>query len=559
MGQAKLEVIDVSMEELEEILHRIETNQSTPEDHKTIREFIESHIHLLALLKDKDTSIGRLRKLLFGDQTEKLAAVLGGSAEEGSAPSSEDGDDSASTEDSASAEDSKPPPKGHGRNGADAYSGAETIRVPHESLQPGDPCPECQDGTVYETNRPRVLIRIVGQAPVEARVYKLQRLRCSLCGKVFSAAVPPDAVGEKHDVTVASMIALLKYGCGLPFNRLQGLQRYLGMPLPASTQWDIVHGAVPIISPAYEELIRQGAQGDVLHNDDTPARILELMGQRAKQHSFAAECLPGSGKKPASARRGLFTSGVVSLSAGHRIALFFTGRQHAGENLQDVLAQRAAGLNTPLQMCDALSRNMPADLATIVANCLAHARRHFVDVVEHFPVQCRHVLEALSVVYKNDAEARKQNLSPEARLRLHQAESGPVMEKLHHWLTEELDQKRVEPNSGLGQAITYLLKHWEKLTRFLQVPGAPLDNNLCERALKKAILHRKNALFFKTQNGAHVGDIYMSLIHTCELNQANPFDYLTELLRHPEAVAAHPDRWMPWNYRESLEPLQPAA
>ena len=106
------------------------------------------------------------------------------------------------------------------------------------------------------------------------------------------------------------------------------------------------------------------------------------------------------------------------------------------------------------------------------------------------------------------------------------------MEELHAWLTRQFEERLVEPNSSLGGAIAYMLKHWEKLTLFLRVPGAPLDNNICERALKKAILHRKNALFYKTANGAHVGDLFMSLIHTCELCGANPFDYLTELERH---------------------------
>ena len=102
-----------------------------------------------------------------------------------------------------------------------------------------------------------------------------------------------------------------------------------------------------------------------------------------------------------------------------------------------------------------------------------------------------------------------------------------------------------------------MLKHWEKLTLFLRVPGAPLDNNICERALKKAILHRKNALFFKTANGAHVGDVFMSLIYTCELCGANPFDYLTELERHAGELAEDPQRWMPWNYRQTLDALTP--
>ena len=121
-----------------------------------------------------------------------------------------------------------------------------------------------------------------------------------------------------------------------------------------------------------------------------------------------------------------------------------------------------------------------------MANCLAHGRRQFVDVADRFPEECRHVLEALAVVYHNDAVARKQNLSPQARLEFHQAHSGPTMEELRLWLVQQFDQRRVEPNSALGGAIAYLLKRWDKLTLFLRVPGAPLDNNLCERALKKA-------------------------------------------------------------------------
>jgi transposase len=156
------------------------------------------------------------------------------------------------------------------------------------------------------------------------------------------------------------------------------------------------------------------------------------------------------------------------------------------------------------------------------------------------------------VVYRNDAIARERQLSPEARLQWHQEASGPTMQQLHDWLTRQLDERLAEPNSALGGAIRYILRHWEKLTLFLRQAGAPLDNNSCERALKKAILHRKNALFYRTENGARVGDLFMSLIYTCQLNEANPFDYLTQLQRHADRVAASPALWMPWNYRAAL-------
>ena len=234
------------------------------------------------------------------------------------------------------------------------------------------------------------------------------------------------------------------------------------------------------------------------------------------------------------------------------MALFFSGRRHAGENLAQVLKLRAAELPPPIQMCDALSRNLPGELQTILAHCLAHARRQFVDVYDRFPEPCRHLLETLAIVYRHEARAQEQQLSPEARLRFHQEHSQPTLRELHAWLTRQLDEKLVEPNSALGGAIRYMLRHWEKLTLFLRQAGAPLDNNACERALKKAILHRKNALFYKTQNGARVGDLFMSLIYTCQLNQVNPFDYLTQLQQHDEQLASRPERWLPWNYRAAL-------
>jgi hypothetical protein len=178
-----------------------------------------------------------------------------------------------------------------------------------------------------------------------------------------------------------------------------------------------------------------------------------------------------------------------------------------------------------------------------------------VDVVTNFPDECRYVLETLREVYRTDARVRAEGLSPEERLRVHQQESGPRMEKLEVWLREQIEQGHVEPNSGLGEAIGYMRKHWKELTLFLRVPGAPLDNNICERGLKKAILHRKNAMFYKTENGARVGDIFMSLIHTSELCEVNAFDYLVALQRHTDAVEKNPSAWMPWNYTEALAAL----
>jgi transposase len=558
-------IIELDMDELKDLLQRAEAALDE-KDYETIKAVVESYAYIAELVGGKNITIARLQKMLFGASTEKTAAVIGdgadsetGSSDEPGPPPDEDtvtdspgeADSETRTEDAAAASS-----KGHGRNGADAYEGAEKVEVPHESLQPGDSCPDCGQGTVYDMRRPGVLVRITGQAPVQAKVYRLQKLRCNLCGKIFTAQAPEGIGSQKYDATVGSMIALLKYGSGMPFNRMEGLQGNLGIPLPASTQWGIVCDRARRLEPVYAELLRQAADGDVVYNDDTGVKILELIGKRARQGALAEGAVEGG--VGAKQRTGLFTSGIVSMREGRRIALFFSGRKHAGENLKDVLAQRAADLAPPIQMCDALSRNLPAELETIVANCLAHGRRQFVEVAGHFPEQCRHVLEVLAVIYGNDATARKRNLSPMVRLEFHQAESGPTMAELHAWLSRKFEDRLVEPNSSLGGAIAYMLKHWEKLTLFLRVPGAPLDNNICERALKKAILHRKNALFYKSTNGAHVGDVFMSLIYTCELCRANPFDYLTELERHAGRAASNLRDWLPWNYRETLEGIEDA-
>jgi len=554
MKRVQPKVIELPRNEVEELLQRA-AEALNPEDYQLIKAVVESYAYLTDLVEDRSTTIQRLRKLLFGASTEKTRTVFNTPPDQagpGTAPpATAPGDDAEGTPTS----EAVAPRKGHGRQGAADYAGATKIPVSHTSLHAGHACPECQRGTVYESAHPGVLVRFAGQAPLHAQIYELQKLRCNLCGHVFTAEPPPGVGNEKYDATAGSMIALLKYGSGLPFHRLEGLQASLGLPLPAATQWDIVQDLAERIEPVYEELIRQAAQGEVLFNDDTTIKILELMGKRAATRRLATTVVTDASASESAAtgpaeRRGMFTSGIVSTNGGRRIALFFSGRQHAGENLADVLTHRAAPLGPPIQMCDALSRNLPADLRTILAHCLAHGRRQFVDVAERFPTQCRHVLDQLAEVYKNDALACEQKLSPEARLQYHQAHSGPVMERLKNWLTPQFDDLLVEPNSALGEAITYLLKHWEKLTLFLRQPGAPLDNNVCERALKRAILHRKNALFFKTCHGAHVGDVFMSLIHTCQLCGANPFDYLTALQNHAAELSPNPARWMPWNYRD---------
>jgi transposase len=524
---------DIDVGELTAILERAAAGALSPEERDKLKAALDTLAFLTNEIGSKGASILRLRQMLFGASTEKTDKVFP------PAPKDTGTSDEPATSGGAEGKQSERRP-GHGRNGADSFKGAVKVCVVHGTLHHGDRCPECLKGKLYTQAQPAVLVRIRGMAPLSATRYELERLRCNLCGEVFTAAAPTGVGEQKYDHSATAMIALLKYGCGLPFHRIEKLQRNLGIPLPAATQWELVAAAADTLRAALHEMIRQAAQGEVVHNDDTTMKLL----------AFGTSPFPED--EPGPERTGVYTTGIVSRTAAHDIALYFTGRRHAGENLGRVLKERAAALPPPIQMCDALSHNVAGEFDAIVANCIAHARRKFVEVAASFPEQCRYVLETLREVYRNDAHTRAQQLSPEDRLAYHQEQSGPLMRGLQWSLYEQLQQRKVEPNSTLGGAVNYLLKHWGKLTRFLETPGAPLDNNLCERALKKAIIHRKNSLFYKTENGAAVGDLFMSLIYTAELNQVDPFDYLVQLQRHATAITADPASWMPWKYRDTL-------
>ncbi len=438
--------------------------------------------------------------------------------------------------------------KGHGRNAAEEYTGAKRVRVPHESFRAGDRCPRGCGGTLYGPKKPVVLLRISAATPIVATAYEKERLRCGLCGNVFVAPSPPGVGEERFDASVPAILGTLRYGSGFPMTRIAALQESAGVPLPVSTQWELLLEAAGRLRPVHEALAGLVAQAELFYNDDTPMTILSVVKD--------LKACRARGEKPE--RTGVFTSGIVAeLSDGRQIVLFYTGRHHAGENLARLLLARSADLDTPKQMCDALDRNLPRPLQTILGNCLAHARRLFVKVNESFPAEVRHVIEEVALVYVVDERAKSEGMTPAARLRLHQEESGPIMDRLKTWMEEQTKQKKIEPNSALGQAIEYSLKRWDRLTLFLRVEGAPLDSNLVERMLKRAILHRKNSLFYKTENGAMVGDLFMSLIATAKQARVDPFQYLTALLSHAEAIAKSPTDWLPWNYLETLSRGRP--
>ena len=503
-----------------------------------LRQALDTVQFLAQEVAAKNCSIARLRRVLFGPKTEKSSAICGDKEKPGQ---------TGGTPENPPSPRKQPKEKapGHGRNGVGKLPGAKRVKVALEGRQSGDPCPDC-GGKVYLEKEPHTLIRFLAVAPIQATVYEMERWRCACCKKVHTAPTPAGVGEEKYDASVPALLGELRYGAGLPHPRIAALQDAFGIPLPPSTQWQLLLAAAGLLLPVHAELVRQAAQGQLFYIDDTRMKILNKATLSPNKED----------------RKAIQTTGILSHVGPRRIALFITGMNHAGENLEAVLKHRAEGLGKPIQMSDALAANMAGedgDLDTILAHCLVHARRKFVEIAKDFPAEVRTLLKFLRLIYRLEARTRAWKMDPAARLAYHQRRSKPIMDKLEAWLRRLLDDRLVEPNSELGKAIKYMQNHWTELTLFLREPGATLDNSAAERLVKRAIIHRKNSLFYRTQQGARVGDTFMSLIHTAELNEVESFDYLVALLRNAEDVAKNPGSWMPWNYPRPVRPEAKAS
>jgi hypothetical protein len=374
-------------------------------------------------------------------------------------------------------------------------------------------------------------------------------LRCSACGEVFKAKTPAGAGASKYNARARAAIVMNRYFLGVPFYRLEAYQALVGVPVPDATQWDQVEHVADCAYRVFEHLVYLAAQGHLIFQDDTPVRILSLIKensqwQQAQEHTLEAAA--------SSERTGMQSTALVVKVGEHTICLYFSGRDHAGENLQMLLEQRQAGLDKPIVMSDALSRNEADEAMLIRCHCLYHGRRQFSDIEETFPEACDVVIQALKDVFDHEEAAQKAHMSDAERLAHHQTYSEPILKTLETWMEKQFKEREVEPNSSLGKALTYMLSHWQTLTQFLRVPGAPLDNNTAERALKLIIRQRKNSLFYHNDFSAYVGSLLTSLIATCIQAGVNAMDYFVALQDHRSAVFANPAEWLPWTFQATL-------
>jgi transposase len=541
------EDVRLSRAEGEALIERLERNALSVEDRQVLVKVLTFYFWLLFALREAKLSLKRLKALVFGEKPKPpKPPASGGAAGGGSAGASAtlpQRSQAVPTPAPVLPPEQKPPPPGHGRKGADEYRAATRVECRHEELAEGERCPACGRGRLYRLP-PGVEMRLDGNALLSAVRYELEKIRCSACGQVFTASVPAAAGTEKYTARARAVLVLARYYLGLPWHRLEGFQALVGVPVPDATQWDQGELVGDCTHPVFKYLEKLAAQGEVIFQDDTPGRILTLIEENSK----AAAQAHAQGKARTDKRTGMQTSALIVQVGERRICLYYTGRQHAGENLAALLAQRESGRDKPLVMSDALSSNNAEEQRLLRCHCLAHGRRKFSELADDFPAESAVVVDALKLVYDHEEEARAKQLSALERLEYHQTYSEPVFTTLKTWLEQQTAERLVEPNSSLGKAITYMLGHWDTLTQVVKEPGAPLDNNTAERALKLAIRQRKNSLFYATEHSAYIASILTSVIATCVQAGVNALDYLVAVQAHRQEVFANPSAWLPWNY-----------
>jgi transposase len=558
--------VTLSSEEIESLMAQMHQSNLPASVVRRLEQIMRTCLCLVFALQETKITVSRLRRLLFGKHDKGSAP----DPQEAFAPPGSGGDDEthvgavcpADAGDGAvsgsgvvpvpsPSQERGQPKGGHrlgtGRLGAEAYAGATRAQCRHEELAVGQRCPVCGQGNLYALPA-GVEIRIDGNALLSAMRYELEKLRCSACGAIFTAELPEAVGDEKYSARARAVLAVSRYLLGVPSYRLQGYQAMLGVPVPDSTQWDQIEGVGDCAYKVFEQMEREAAQGELIFQDDTAVRILSLM----QENRVLLEQAQAQGLSSPKERIGMHTTALAVQVGEHTAILYYSSRRHAGENLQALLDEREVGLAKPLAMSDALSSNEVANEAILIrCHCLAHGRRKFSDLEEIFPHECKGVLDVISQVFDHDEQARADGLSPEARLAYHQAHSQPLMDALKGWLAKQVDDRLVEPNSSLGKAISYMRTHWQSLTRFLSIPGAPLDNNLAERALKLFIRQRKNSLFYQNEHSAYIASVLTSLIATCFYAGVNAVDYLVALQEHRREVFSDPAAWLPWVYASS--------
>jgi hypothetical protein len=406
--------------------------------------------------------------------------------------------------------------------------------------------------------REKIVLRIVGQPLFRAEVHHHEQARCRGCGHIVRAESPTyvcEGLGTdyiRYDWSACAMLLVMHYFGGAPFKRLESLHEGWGVPMPDANQWQVVSAGDDLLLPLYRALEQHAIQKATnFRIDDTGAMVISLK----KQIEAELSALESLGESTKEVRTGINATGSYWETPNGPVILFCTGRHHAGEVVDQFLRHRLLSSPKLVKCTDGASKNFAHEHADklVESTCNAHALLKFRDIKDKYPVEYAEAGSVYQQVFDHDDEAKALGLSPVDRMLYHREHSKPLLEQLKKMCEEKITSKRVEPSSRLWEPVTFVLNQWDRLTRFCEVPGVPLDTNLVEQALIMPVRYFAGSFNYHTEDGAVVGDHAMSLIATARANDVEPVAWLTECLRCHEDLAQRPEHYLPWVYRERLE------
>ena len=511
-----------------------------------------------------DKLIGRAESLQERMQAKIDAQQAAESAMEETSSDAASRED-ASTEQAPEADASRPEPdrknkrKGHGRNGVAAFTNATHVNHALGTDVAGSLCEKCgpvRGGGRMSPYREKVIIRIVGQPLFGAEVHHFEQVRCRMCGNLITAsgsAEVLEGIGSSYITyhwSACAMLLVMHYFAGAPFKRLETLHNGWGVPMPDANQWKIADECTDLLDPLLTALEQHGICNAVnLRIDDTGSEIIELR----KQIRAEIAALEKIGESTQDLRTAINATGVYLETAdGATISLFYTGRHHAGEIIDQLLKHRKSSEPKLAKVTDGASKNFDHQHADklLEASCNAHAYLKFRAIKDKYPDEYATAAEVYKKVFDYDDEAKARGLSPDERMLFHREHSKPLMKQLKAMCDKKIKSRLVEPNSLLWEPLTFIINQWPRLTLFYQEPNVPLDTNLVEQTLIIPVRYLAGSFNFKTINGSHVGDLSMTLVSTAWANGVEPVAYLTHCLAHHEDLARRPEHYLPWVYRE---------
>jgi transposase len=372
--------------------------------------------------------------------------------------------------------------------------------------------------------------------PQQIRVIQHQRIKyaCPCCDNSIRVTPAPARIIPKGLLTETALawVVTSKYQDSLPLYRQAALLSRFGGDLSrttlAASMVRVGQAVQPIINLLRDHLL----DADLILGDETVVQVLKESGRTAQSKSYLWAQMTGSGPPIR----------LFSYTPGR-------GSAHAQPLYEGVKAGTTVLMSDGYEVYNALV----AARGLIHLGCWAHARRYFVEAEAAIPKAARgpqqlatQFLTAIGELYAIEAKAK--NLDAEQRGQQRQQHSQPVLAKIQGLLVQHLHA--VTPNSLLGKALHYLSSQWPKLIRFVDNGAWPIDNNLCENAIRPFVVGRRNWLFCDTVAGAQASANLYSLIETCKANGIEPYNYLVELFRQLPLAKSVEDleALLPWHF-----------